>query len=128
MNHGRSRNIILTIGRGSYSIILGYIFIYIYVKMKRRMRLMTVSYFYAKMLMISFPLQTTKIKGKSKIKQPWMTRGLLKSAKKKSALYLRYLKNPSPSNKSKFVAYRNKFKTTRIRAEKNYYAAEFCKC
>ena len=77
----------------------------------------------------SFPLETKEIKGRSKIKQPnWMTRGLLKSAKKKSALYLRYLKYPSPSNKSKFVAYRNKFKAIRIRAEKNYYADQFCKC
>jgi Reverse transcriptase (RNA-dependent DNA polymerase) len=75
----------------------------------------------------SFPLVTRKNKGKSSYKQPWMTRGLLKSSRKKSLLYLKYLKNPNPDSKSKFIAYRNKFKTIRIKAEKNYYAAEFCK-
>ena len=64
---------------------------------------------------------------KSRYKQPWMTRGLLKSSRKKSQLYLKYLKNPNENNKGIFTAYRNKFKTVRTRAEKNYYAAEFCK-
>jgi len=57
-----------------------------------------------------------------------MTRGLLKSSKKKSSLYLKYLKNPTDANRSKFITYRNKFKTIRIKAERNYCAAEFCKC
>ena len=56
-----------------------------------------------------------------------MSIGLLKSSKKKASLYLKYLKNPSSFNKHKFTAYRNKFKSLRIKAEKNYYAAEFCK-
>jgi Reverse transcriptase (RNA-dependent DNA polymerase)/Endonuclease-reverse transcriptase len=75
----------------------------------------------------AFPFSKKMNKSRSNYKQPWMTRGLLKSSKKKSLLYLKYLKNPIPNNKSKFVAYRNKFKTIRIKAERNYYAAEFCK-
>jgi len=47
-----------------------------------------------------------------------------KSCKKKNSLYLKYLNNPNAVNKSKFTAYRNKFKTIRIRAEKNYYEME----
>ena len=56
-----------------------------------------------------------------------MTAGLLKSSKKKASLHLKYLKNPNIVNKNKFTEYRNKFKTIRIKAEKSYYAAEFCK-
>jgi Reverse transcriptase (RNA-dependent DNA polymerase) len=56
-----------------------------------------------------------------------MTLGLMKSCKKKSKLYLKYIKNPTEKNKSIFVSYRNKFKAIRLQAEKNFYAAEFCK-
>ena len=56
-----------------------------------------------------------------------MTRGLLKSSKKKELLYLKFIKNPTLSNKNKFTVYRNKFKAIRVKAERNYYAAEFCK-
>ena len=57
--------------------------------------------------------------------------GPSKVCQKEICTILGILKNPSILViKSKFVAYRNKFKNTRIRAEKNwaYYAAEFCKC
>jgi hypothetical protein len=58
---------------------------------------------------------------------PWMTKGLLKSCRKKSNLYLKYIKNPNPTTKKTFITYRNKFKTVKIKAERNYYAAEFLK-
>jgi len=45
----------------------------------------------------------------------------------KKKLYVKYLKNPNAENKQKFTAYRNKFKSIRINAERNFYAAEFCK-
>lgn len=66
-------------------------------------------------------------KHKVKSSQPWMTVGLLKSCKKKNLLYIKYLKCPNQQNKLKFIQYRNKFKTVRINAEKNYYAEEFYK-
>jgi len=76
----------------------------------------------------AFPLASKKSNSNvPKFKQPWMTTGLLKSSKKKASLYLKYLKNPNILNKNKFTEYRNKFKTIRIKAEKSYYAAEFCK-
>ena len=75
----------------------------------------------------AFPLRTATKKPGPIFKQPWMSIGLLKSSKKKASLYLKYLKNPSSINKHRFTIYRNKFKSLRIKAEKNYYAAEFCK-
>jgi hypothetical protein len=75
----------------------------------------------------SFPVSSRKIRSKQTIKNPWMTRGLLKSSKKKEQLYLKFIKNPSEFNRNKFVTYRNKFKTVRIKAEKYFYATEFDK-
>ena len=41
------------------------------------------------------------------VKQPWMTRALLKSCKEKSLLYKKIFKSPSEENIIKFVIYRN---------------------
>ena len=73
----------------------------------------------------AFPIILAK--NKPRFKQPWMTKGLLKSSKRKAQLYLKYIKNPTLVNKSKFVTYRNKFKALRIQVERNYYAFEFNK-
>jgi len=76
----------------------------------------------------AFPLVSGKRNTeKPKYIQPWMTPGLLKSCKKKNSLYLKYLKTPNEFNKNRFTAYRNKFKTITIKAEKNHYEIEFCK-
>src|ERR1700733_7535395 len=75
----------------------------------------------------AFPIGSKSKKAGPIFKQPWMSTGLLKSSRKKTSLYVKYLKKPTTLNKSKFVEYRNRFKSIRIRAEKNYYAAEFCK-
>ena len=66
-------------------------------------------------------------KHKTHFKQPWMSMGLLKSSRKKAKLYLKYIKNPTVANKLKFTIYRNKFKTLRLQAERNYYEIEFNK-
>jgi hypothetical protein len=57
----------------------------------------------------AFPKICTKRKNGSSFNQPWMTKGLLKSSRKKEQLYLKYVKNPTLSNKNKFTVYRNKF-------------------
>jgi len=54
------------------------------------------------------------------IKQPWMTKALLQSCKKKSRLYKKYIKSPTEENRIKFVTYRNKFKRIRKDAERLY--------
>ena len=56
-----------------------------------------------------------------------MTSALLKSCNTKSKLYVKFIKQPTLLNKNKFIAYRNKFKALRIKAEKNYYYSEFAK-
>ena len=75
----------------------------------------------------AFPIVSRGSKDKLRFKQPWMTRGLLKSSRKKANLYLKYVKNPTSANKSKFTKYRNKFKAIRLAAERNYYEYEFSK-
>src|SRR5688572_4116775 len=75
----------------------------------------------------AFPIVSRGSKDKLRFKQPWMTRGLLKSSRKKANLYLKYVKNPTSANKRKFIKYRNKFKAIRLAAERNYYAYEFSK-
>ena len=75
----------------------------------------------------AFPKKPNRNKGKPVFKHPWMTRGLLKSSKRKAQLHLKYIKNPTLANKNKFISYRNRFKTIRIKAEKYYYAVEFSK-
>lgn len=60
-------------------------------------------------------------------KQPRMSPDLLKSFKVKNSLYLKFIKLPNKVNKMRFIKYRNKFKTIRLRAEKSYYEAEFSK-
>ena len=44
---------------------------------------------------------------KSKNIKPWVTKGILKSIKKKNLLYKFYIKSPNITNKNKFTGYRN---------------------
>jgi Notch-like protein len=43
----------------------------------------------------------------------------------KSRLYKKFLKNPTPENKNKYICYRNKLKSTLHKAEKDFYRAKF---
>ena len=54
------------------------------------------------------------------MKSPWMTPGLIKSAKNKNKLYSNYLKNPSHLNKTIYTKYKNFFTYLKREAEKNY--------
>jgi exonuclease III len=75
----------------------------------------------------AFPLYQLNKRDHRTFKNPWMTKGLLKSCNKKTKLYLKYIKNPTMINKNKFTTYRNKFKTIKIKAMQNYYTYEFAK-
>src|ERR1700733_9640988 len=76
----------------------------------------------------AFPVQTSIRHNRShNFHHPWMTKGLLKSCKIKTRLYTKYIKNPNPLNKNKFIKYRNLFKTIKVKVIKDYYAAEFTK-
>jgi len=76
----------------------------------------------------SFPLVNRSANHHIKAKQPWMTKALLKSCKRKSKLHKKYLMNPTAVNKQKFNSYRNIFKSLRIESERQYYADRFTQC
>ena len=62
-----------------------------------------------------------KNKNKSKTpRNPWITRGILRSIKKRNKLYKINLENPSQNNLTKYKNYRNKL-TSIIRASKQLY-------
>ena len=69
----------------------------------------------------AFPKVKTKIKIKSLL-SPWITRGLLKSSKKKQKLYDKFLKNKTYSNEMNYKTYKNLFETLKFKSKKNYYA------
>ena len=69
-----------------------------------------------------------KIARQTRAKTPrseWITSGLIKSCNKKSILYKKYIKNPSPETKNKYIRYRNKLKSILRKAEKDYYGNKF---
>lgn len=75
----------------------------------------------------AFPLIQLNKKNRHSFKNPWMTKGLLKSCNKKNKLYQLYIKNPTKTNKDKFTVYRNKFKTIKNKMIQTFYALEFAK-
>ena len=67
----------------------------------------------------TFPLkQISRKKYKTK---PWITPGILRSAKTKEKLYLKFIKNPSPSNTSTYTRYKNAYNIAIRKARENYY-------
>ena len=57
---------------------------------------------------------------KSKSIKPWVTKGILKSIKRKNLLYKSYIKSPNITNKKKFATYRNKLNHL-LRLSKKHY-------
>ena len=55
-----------------------------------------------------FPIKKIKGKALKTFRCPWITRGLLKSIRKKNQLYKKYLKEPNEDLKSKYKSYKNK--------------------
>ena len=55
----------------------------------------------------SFPLKKVKA-SKHVFKRPWLSAGLLKSIKRKSKLYKKFLNFPTPTNEENYKKYRNK--------------------
>ena len=69
----------------------------------------------------AFPKQKTKIKQKS-FNGPWMTKGLVKSSKKKQRLYEKFLKNRNPEKELNYKQCRTLFKSLKKKSKKNYYS------
>lgn len=58
----------------------------------------------------------------SKGQSPWITRGLLKSSKKKQRLYEKFLKKRTSVNEEKYKIYKNMFNCLKLKAKKAYYS------
>ena len=54
------------------------------------------------------------------LSKPWITKGLLKSVRKKSLLYKRFLANPTPYREKLYKSYKNKL-THSLRVAKRLY-------
>ena len=68
----------------------------------------------------AFPIIKLKIKTKTFL-SPWMTKGILKSSKKKQKLYEKFLKHRTVGNLEKYKNYKNLFEMIKRRSKKNYY-------
>ena len=62
------------------------------------------------------------------IQNPWITKGITKSSKKKQKLYARFLKQRTPQNEQKYKNYKNLFETIKQKAKKICYSNKLLKC
>jgi len=60
-----------------------------------------------------------------KSKNPWLTKGILKSSRTKNSLYKKFIKCPNDLNYLNYKFYRNKFNKLLKISEKNYYRNMF---
>ena len=67
----------------------------------------------------AFPKQKIKIKRKG-FNSPWMTKGLVKSSKKKQRLYEKFLKNRNSENELNYKQHKTLFKSLKKKSKKNY--------
>ena len=75
------------------------------------------TYYYDK----NIPLVKSK-QHKGKIKNPWITRGILRSIKTRNKLYKSYISKPSEHSLKKYKQYRNKLTDIIRTSKKAYYA------
>ena len=69
----------------------------------------------------AFPNQKIKVKRKS-FNSPWMTKGLVKSSKKKQRLYETFLKNRNHEKDLNYKQYKTLFESLKKISKKNYHA------
>ena len=69
----------------------------------------------------AFPKQKIKIKRKS-FNSPWMTKGLVKSSKKKQKLCEKFLKNRNPEKELNYKQYKTFFESLKKKSKKSYYS------
>ena len=69
---------------------------------------------------LAFPLKTFSVKRKT-LQNPWKTKGLLKSSKRKQKLYEKYVKKRIPRNENIYKAYKSLFESLKKKSKKNYY-------
>ena len=69
---------------------------------------------------LAFPLKMFSVKRKT-LQNPWMTKGILKSSKRKQKLYETFVKKRSPRNENIYKAYKSLFESLNEKLKKNYY-------
>lgn len=69
----------------------------------------------------AFPEQTKFVKTKTLL-NPWLTKGLLKSSKKKQRLYEKFLKSRTLENEKKYKHFKHLFEIIKRRSKKFYYS------
>ena len=74
----------------------------------------------------SFPKSEHKVKFKSD-QNPWITKGVAKSSKKKQRLYEKFLKNRTFKNEETYKTYKNLFETIKRRSKKKFYSEKLQK-
>ena len=74
-----------------------------------------------------FPLKKVKVRN-GHLNKRWLSKGLLKSIKRKNILYKRYLCNPSSDCENQYKKYRNKLTSSLRAAKRIYYAKKLEAC
>jgi hypothetical protein len=72
-----------------------------------------------------FPLKVVKRKHSDNLGAPWLTKGLLKSIKKKNRLYKQFIKTPNSIRESRYKIFRNKLTHVIRKAKRSYYESKF---
>ncbi len=69
------------------------------------------------------PERTARIPGKKVIREPWVTKGILKSSDTLDKLYMRKLKYPPEhENHTRYKKYRNLFNTIKRKMKQSHYS------
>ena len=69
-----------------------------------------------------FPKQNIRIHKKD-LQNPWITRGIRKSSKRKQKLYVKVLKNRNRKSELEYKNYKKLFESIKKRAKKNYFSS-----
>ena len=77
---------------------------------------------FAQLFEKNFSIKTFKSPKANSPRNCWITKGLIKSCKRKSILYKKFKQNPNEANESIYIAYRNKLTTLLRKAEARYYS------
>ena len=73
-----------------------------------------------------FPKKKVQIKLKN-ILSPWITRGIIKSSKRKQKLYEKFLKQRTPRSELLYKDYKRLFETIKQKSKSNYFNKQLCK-
>ena len=77
---------------------------------------------FTKLFNTYFPMQKFRLNKTNSPRSEWITKGLIKSCKKRSKLYKQYQLDPlNSTKKDRYLIYRNKLNSLLRKAERDYY-------